>query len=275
MSSKKTPRLYKRYITINDMLEDEQSRIKIEFINSHREILSKYIACMEISTLKQSLLGRTFRKLHEIKISEYDMMPSHFRFSEHHLLVPATLHLASELLIGDSFEKTQIFRVNSTKQKIEDLAELIRKIAAAELSRQQGMARLNANFDVIDIAAVYKFLFSAFEHPVIPQQMVEMAVKMEQIQNEDDKMVCTKAFILSLPYTNRKILENCVYVCAKVTSKLKKTDTSKKLNLAGLAVIMMPNLIRPQFSEPDWMGIKQLSSFTCYVFENFKDLIKI
>ncbi|ELA41358.1 uncharacterized protein VICG_01599 [Vittaforma corneae ATCC 50505] len=230
---------------------------------------------MEVLTLKQSLLGWVFRRLSTIRVSEYDMRPSHFRFSEHHLLIPGILHLASELLLGDTLEKTQIFRVNSTRQKIIDLMELLRRISASELSKQQGMTRLRAAFDVIDIAAVYKFLFSTFEDPVIPRQMIDIAIKIEQIQDEDDKMACTKAFIWSLPYTNRKILENCVYVCAKTTSKLKKLDSSKKLSLPGLAVIMMPNLIKPHLNEPNWMGIKHLSNFVCYIFEHFKELIKV
>lgn len=268
-------RLRKRKMTINDLIEEDIINCRNKYISENIDILNQYFGYWDILILRQSFLSKLYSKISEIKVPEGSLTTSHFRFSRRHIIIPRIIEVVSDLLIKDDIKITEIFRLNSTEQKIKDLYELITDITSSKISEKQGMYKLTDNFNIIDIAGLYKTLFRRYNEFVLPRNVVRIALRIDSIVDLNHKRICTKTLLYALPRINRYILENCVYVCTKIARKLKKCNSRKKMNLNGLAIVMMPNIINPNQNDSGYENIKKLSSFISYLFQNFEEIIKI
>jgi len=262
------------FSSINVPPKNVQYEIKQDFINRNSTVIRKHLSLIQLMVLKGSCLSRLFGSLREISFPDSDTLPSRHCFSRA-VVIPRMLEFIGRLLIEGELRNSEIFRVNSTKSRVEGLLDIVRRMTTSGLSRQQGMWQIQEGYTMVDIAEAYKVLFKQYECAVIPQPMVRMAIQVEEIADPGEKLVCAKALVFSIPAVNRQILESCIYVCRRVAERLGAIESQKKMNLSGLAIVMMPNLLRPECLGDDYMSVKLLSDFVCYVFENFEDLLKI
>lgn len=261
--------------TMNDLAWKELCDARMEHIEKNRMVLLEYMGWIEMAFLKQSFFGRIFMSIPEIKINECDRTLSNLRFSKNPISVPKILDFVSQLLVKNNLQVGGIFRVNSTKKRVETVIEIVKNIVDAKLPIRQGLDQLDRDFNIIDLAESYKALLKSLGSPIIPKKMIKMAIKVQKIENPDHKKTCVKAMIFSLPLSNRMVLENCIYVNSKISAKLRTIEAQDKMNLEGLAIVMMPSLIHPGAPDVYYADIKGLSDFVCYVFENFEDLLKV
>lgn len=263
-----------KFRSINDSSQDVQYKTRCDFIDINAPVIQKHLTRVQVAVLKELCLSFLFGRLCEISIPESDAQVTRHCFSTE-IVVPRMLEFIGRLLIEGELKNSEIFRVNSTRKRVEGLLDIARQMTTAALSRQQGMWLIQEKYTMVDIAEAYKVLFKQYDCPVIPQPMVQMAIQIEAIEDAEEKRVCAKALVFSIPPANRRILESCVYVCTRVVERLRVIESQKKMNLSGLAIVMMPNLMRPVCLGDDYMSVKRLSDFLCYVFENFEDLLKI
>ncbi|KAM0681036.1 hypothetical protein GINT2_000819 [Glugoides intestinalis] len=261
--------------TINDLSEEEQHKVKIVFIENSRKKMSKYLSNLEIMILKQTYFTRLFWKYNEICISNTKSVFSCYRFSKKMIKIPNTMEIITDILLKTEIDISGIFRINSTAERIASIVNLLNQICDNSLSREKGEFQIRENYDVVDLSETYKSGYKFLNTSVIPMQMQQIAIKITDIKDDDDKKTCTLAFLYGLPLTNRNILESCVFVCKIIEKKLALINSKEKLSMAGLAAVMMPNLIRPDMDTLDYNALTQLSEFIRYVFENFEELAKL
>lgn len=267
------PRLLEIY-TINDLPEEAQHKINHEFIDRNRGVLLKYLSPIQIAILSHECLSFFCGRLREIKIPEEECKKTSNVFSRP-FPVPKMLELMGKLLLDSKLENSEIFRVNSTTARVEELIGIVKQMTTEQLSRMEGMRLIESKYTMVDIAEAYKILFKKYKYAVVPQAMLKMIIRVEKIADAGDKHLCAKALVFSLPGMNRRILETCVYVSRRVAERLEAVESQKKMNLSGLAIVLMPNLLRPEYFEDDYCEVKMLSNFLCYLFENFEDLVRI
>lgn len=226
-------------------------------------------------TLKQTYFARLLWKYNEIRVENTKSVLSCYRFSKKMVKIPNTMEIITDLLLKTEIDISGIFRINSTAERITSVVNIMSQICDNTLSKEKGELQIRENFDVVDLSETYKAEYKLLNTSVIPTQMQKIAIKINDIKDDEDKKTCTAAFLYGLPQTNRNILESCVFVCKIIEKKLDLINSKEKLNMAGLAAVMMPNLVRPDMNTLDYDALAHLSEFIRYIFENFEELAKL
>lgn len=263
------------YCSINDLTSLERSIFISKYTKTHSNVLNKYFSLVERSLLNNSFLNRIFHPNTELDTSKLHIVETEYRFSNRRITVPYEFHIVSDILLKSKLDRRGIFRVNGVPKNIASFIETVRAMADGRIDENIGRSMIESTFDLIDISESYKLLFKKLEKAVIPENMYKIAEKINNIRNKEEKEICTKAFLFSIPTVNRMILENCVFLCTEISNRLEKNQEKEKMNLKGLSVVMMPNIMRLQIGNIDNMKVKVLSDFMVYVFENFKDFLKV
>lgn len=261
--------------SINDLPDSEQPGIANELVDNKRRILQNHISWIDISVLKGTFCSWIFGKMKEVSLPATELELTSLRFSTNRIRVPRIIEFTGRLMIENELENPELFRINSTKEKVEELTGLIDRVVHAQISAQQGIHQIMEEFTMVDIAEAYKALFKRLDTPVIPKQMVKMLIRVEGVDNPEEKIVCSRALMFSLPPLNRRILETCIFVCTRVAEKLKNLGSLKSMSLSGLAIVMMPNLLPAEAITDNYSSVKEITDYMCYVFENFERLTSI
>lgn len=264
-----------KYCSINDLTAFERELYVSKYIENHSKIIRKYFSLLERSFCKKSFLSWIFHSNPEINTARLTMTETEYRFSSNKITVPYEFHITSDILLRSDLDRKGIFRVNGVSRNIVSFLETIRSMSDGRIDETVGRSMIESTFDLIDVAESYKLLFKKLEKAVVPEDMYTMAEKIQAIEDSEEKKVCTKIFLFSIPTVNMMILENCVFLCTEISNRLENTQEKEKMNLRGLSVVMMPNLMRLRAERIDNMKVKELSDFMVYVFENFKEFIKV
>lgn len=259
-------------ITINDLTDKKYREYYNCLIRKHINILNKYFSVLEISFLKDNFFSQFIMNVPEINTKNYLGVTSLFAFSGTPIHIPYGLNILSEILVENKESRKGIFRVNSPLEKVNSLLAIINSVSKGEIDPDIGAKIIRTAFDMYDISESYKTLFRRFNCYVIPRGLVPLLLKVHKITDPEDKKICAKILLSRIPRNNRMILENCAYICNFLGTKY--NDNDQQMNIQGLGVVMMPNLITINSNSVHIEAIKSLSDFTSYLFDNFEELIR-
>lgn len=259
-----------RFRTINDLCTQDQVRTRKKYINSNYYTIKKYIGFFDRERLKSSCIGVLFQGNRETSFNEGFLVRSMCCYSQDGIDIPVQLDLVTQAFRRSNLKVNGIFRVNSVFEILQRFEDIVQRVARRELSREEGLATIMARFDVLDIAESYKATFKIFSPPIIPTSFVGIAAAISGIEDINDRKICTKAFVYGLPSQNRKLLENCVFICNYLYNDLQSQRNTRQMNLLGISMSMMPNLFRPRQYVNDVVALKKMSDFLLFVFLHYR-----
>lgn len=262
--------------SINDLSVDEQKSYITEYINENAGVISKNLGWLMPTKLKQNFIGSSLLKVHAIKSHARFMIRSNLSFSENPLEIPSNLHIIGEIILEKDFSQKGIFRINSTRARVRAAKTLLYDIMEKRIEIEKGKELFHKNFDLIDAAETYKQLLRGFNSTIISESYIPIILKIEKILDPEEKMICTRALIYSLPFLNRKILENHIYICYSIIEKIQSQGhPDEQMDIAGISSVMMPNIILKSKQNIAISEVLILVPFTKYLFLEFKNLIKV
>ncbi|KAI5152512.1 hypothetical protein ENBRE01_2886 [Enteropsectra breve] len=262
--------------TINDLKPEDQEQYRKKFINDSRETIKKHLGFLAAQKLKHSYIGELFLCAEEIEYKEAYLMHTDLSYTTDGLEIPGCLVVMGKILEDVNMSKGGVFRVNSTEARIKLVRTLVFDIVEKRVTMEDGLGKFKTDFSAIDAAEVFKKLLRSFNITVVPEVYLPLILEIQKIENEDEKKVCTRAFLLSLPPMNRCILENCVFLCYLILEKLKNEDQKEQhMDIDGVSVVMMPNLFLKSEKNEAIENILALVDFTKFIFKNFIDFIKV
>lgn len=259
-----------RFGTINDLDVSEQMKARRKYISDNYYTIKKYIGFFSRERLKNSLIGTLFQGPRETSFGKSFLVRSMCCYSLDGIEIPVQLDLVTQAFRRSDLKVDGIFRVNSVFEILKKFQDTVQKVVRRELSREEGLDVILSKFDVLDIAESYKAMFKVFSPPVIPTSFVEMAITISDIEDIDERKVCTKAFVYGLPFQNRKLLENCVFICNYLHRDLQSQKNTKQMNLLGISMSMMPNLFRAGQYTDNVETLKKISDFLLFVFLHYR-----
>ncbi len=260
--------------SFNTLSKDDQDIVGKKYIDSKIDLLRKNINIGLMFKITKNVIFELFSPSEKIELIERFLVDTDFSFGEEKIKIPASLNLISEIIFDMDFVQAGLFRVNTTKQKIQTAISLLYDIIENRVDFNTGKQIFQKNFDMIDCCELYKELLRTFNTSIIPKAFLTALLKISEIENKEDKISCIKAIYYSLPATNRMILESNVFFCYQIVEATKNLETkAQQLDLNGLAIVMMPNLFLEEDRGVDIDKILILVDFTKFLYNNFKQIM--
>jgi RhoGAP domain len=262
--------------TINDLNWQEFIDVRRRFVDQHKEVINKNLGSFASDKLKQNLLGSVLMHVEEIHIKKDYMQSTKLRFSKNKIEIPKNLEILGDMIYGSETIQKGIFRINSTKARVRAATTLLYDMVEMRVDESKGKSMFKKNFDLIDTCETYKQLLKTFNTRIIPKNFIPMILAIEKIQNYEEKIVCTKAFVYLIPTLNRKILENTIFLAHTIAEKSKRfKQENHQMDIEGISTVMMPNIILGYDVPSDMNFVLTLVGFNKFIFKEFKNLIKI
>lgn len=259
-----------RFRTINELSPEEQIDARRRYVSSNHCTIRRHIGFFGRERLKNSFIGTLFQGKIESRFGEGFLVRSECCYSMTGICIPVQLDLVTQAFMKSNLKVNGIFRVNSVQEILQNFQSIVEKVVSGEMVMGDGLEIILSTFDVLDIAESYKAMFKIFSPPIIPVPFVRIAITISDIDNVEEKMVCTKAFVYGLPSQNRKLLENCVFMCNYLYRDLETQKNTRQMNLLGISMSMMPNLFNPRQYVNDVGTLKKMSEFLLFVFLHYR-----
>ena len=262
--------------TFNSLSKNDQIKERNDFINKHSDILSKHIGYFNGKKLKSTFWWDLVFTTEEIIIAHRNETICKFSFSEEGVSTPKQFDLIGKIIINKKFDQNGLFRVNSTKQRLRTANSLLQDIIEERVNEEKGLELFNKNFDLIDCCELYKVLLRSFNTTIIPNTFINIILKINEIEDENNKKICTKAMYYALPNNNRMILESNVMLCYRICVKTSTmTNADKQMDLDGMSIVMMPNLFLMKDQDIEIERVLDLVEFCKYFYRIFPEICKV
>lgn len=260
----------------NSINSIQQQKYLKHFNSQNLSILKKYFGFCFINKINGNFLGTFFFNPEEIIIPEVNSISTDLRFSKDSFIIPKNINLISKIILKKKFDQDGVFRVNSTIQRLKTANSLLQDIVEERVNIDTGLELFDKNFDLIDSCELYKNLLRSFNTTVISNKYINMIMAIDQISDENTKLICTKAMYYSLPHNNRCILESNVYLCYEICLRINKMpENDKQMDLDGIAIVMTPNLILKKDEDIKIEKVLVLVNFCKYFYKNFPQICKL
>lgn len=254
----------------------QQQKYLEQFSNKNSSILKKHFGFYFINKINGNFLGNFLFNPEEIIIPKVNSTSTNFRFSKDSFTIPKNINLINEIILKKQFDQDGVFRVNSTIQRLKTANSLLQDIVEERVNIDTGLELFDKNFDLIDSCELYKNLLRSFNTTVISNKYIDMIMVIDQISDENTKLICTKAMYYSLPHSNRCILESNVYLCYEICLRINEMpENDKQMDLDGMAIVMTPNLILKKDEDIKIEKVLVLVNFCKYFYKNFPQICKI
>ncbi|KAI5169807.1 hypothetical protein PAEPH01_1014 [Pancytospora epiphaga] len=263
------------YATMSDLEEGEEDECKRGYIEAHKNIMLKHLGYSIFIFLRQGIFYRLLFPVESINCHSRFLRESPLSYSNKPLFIPGWLECAMRMLFIKDLRQHGIFRVNSTIQRVKDVQSIVNDIVEGRMEEHRGIRMLINNFDTIDIAETYKQLLRSFNTTVISYKYFSTIKAIQKIENESEKVICTRAFLYSLPSLNRAILESNARLVHILVAKMKYELNNKQMNLEGMSKVMMPCLMLKSDDNIAIEDILVFAEFIHFLLKNFITLIRI
>lgn len=263
-----------KFVTLNDLTPDKLTEACNKLISENNNILEKYFGFFEMAFLKNGILSFLTDKCKPVEYQRGLGMKCNDCFSQESIYIPTSLYIAFQLLKIKGLYSEGLFRKNSQNSRLDDCLGCINAIATNRVEIYRAFKDILTCFDPIDIAESYKMIIKNLNNPVFPRNTIKLAIKIANITEKYEKIICTRIVLMRMPLTNRNILENIIYLCITINHGYKSLKLKKhRMDLKGFAITLMPNMFRIDKKTETLEMVKLLSEFAIFLFENYRDCL--
>lgn len=265
-----------RYRTINDLSDSEYDQYYYRFYKRNYKKLKKYLTIFEIIKLKKNGIFRSFFDLKTVYNKNINYFPTRFHYSISALSISVDFLVVMEALIRKNLEETKgLFRSSVNFDEL-NLAykKLMKEIENKENIPQiiNEMSEYNSNI----LSSLLKKLFENY-NKLFPSFTIKIYVRIADIEDLNDKIICLKFLYLSLPKINRIYLEVIYNYCSLIYKKSTKNGKDKisKLDMYGYSVVIAPKIFNLNDKNINLDELKKLVDVVHFCFLKTKEILEI
>lgn len=264
-------------MTINDLDKPNFIQYK-EFIYKKRQrILLKYFDTKEIQAMKSDgypckwLFGE--KKFTRPNVRFHD---SDIRYSARLLRIPIDFDCVMTVVLEKDLTTTGIFRISTNYVQLEEVEAELLRLVAMNLARDDLLDYLR-KYDIVLLTTLFSRLFTHYNTTLFPKRLLKIAIKANNIEDEEDKYSILKVILLSFPFTKRTMFESVAKFIKTVSEANVEGDSSnsRSMTVNGVCKVLAPRIF---ISNNDKLQIQDL--FECiemldYVFAHMPNIIEI
>jgi hypothetical protein len=243
--------LEKQARTVNS-LEDKDFRVYFSsFFRQHDALIRKNLTLLEIFKTRQGLVAQIFYKFRAITTCD-QWEPTRLTYGRRGILyVPRDFCYLTETILSMNCREQGVFRTKNSAVSVEQCISILQECIGKNMSLGETSEVLREKFSVIDLTAAFKELLRMYEATIIPAELISIMYKIARLRDEEDQIVLCHLIFVSIPKSNRHVLEATIqflYTVHDIATD-NGTDYRNNMNMEGFSTIMMPNLIlRPNLN---------------------------
>lgn len=265
--------------TVNSLSDEDFSVYRSSFFDYYDDLMQKYFGAFERFRLRQGRLARMFFGHEMLKIpSKYEWVATRLSYGkEGELLVPRNFYILTETVLSMECRVGGIFRVRNSIMTVKECVRAINTYVERNLSYREARRLLVRDFNVIDLTTAFKEILREYSTTIIPENLIDTMFKISKVESKDDQVVLCHMLFISMPKTNRHVLEATIYFLYVIhdIATDKGTNHKDNMNMEGISTIMMPNLVIKPHSELDLEQVGVLVNFMKVFFENFGTIVQL
>ncbi|KMV66127.1 RhoGAP domain-containing protein [Encephalitozoon cuniculi EcunIII-L] len=265
--------------TVNGLGEKDFEAYKRNFFEYYDDLIREYFGPFERFKLKQGRIARVLFGHDTLRLpSKYEWVVTRLSYGkEGELLVPRNFYILTETVLSLDCRVGGIFRVRNSITTIKECVKAINSCVDRNLSYSEARRLLIRDFNVIDLTTAFKEILREYSTTIIPESLIDTMFKIAKVENEEDQVILCQMLFISMPKTNRHVLEATIYFLYVIHDIA--TDKGKNhkdnMNMEGISTIMMPNLVIKPHSELDLEQVGTLVSFMRMFFANFATVVQL
>ncbi|ADM11521.1 Lrg1-like protein [Encephalitozoon intestinalis ATCC 50506] len=265
--------------TVNGLADGDFEIYKKSFFEYYDDLIRKYFGTFERFKLRQGKLARVFFSHDTLKLhSKYEWVVTRLSYGkEGELMVPRNFYILTETVLSLDCKVGGIFRVRNSITTIKECVDAINQYVSRNLSYGEARRLLIRDFNVIDLTTAFKEILREYSTTIIPESLIDTMFKIARIENRDDQIILCQMLFISMPKTNRHVLEATIYFLYVMHDIA--TDGGKNhknnMNMEGISTIMMPNLVIKPHNELDLEQVGVLVNFMKMFFRDFAKIIQL
>ncbi|KAL7347638.1 Rho GTPase activating protein [Encephalitozoon intestinalis] len=265
--------------TVNGLADGDFEIYKKSFFEYYDDLIRKYFGTFERFKLRQGKLARVFFSHDTLKLhSKYEWVVTRLSYGkEGELMVPRNFYILTETVLSLDCKVGGIFRVRNSITTIKECVDAINQYVSRNLSYGEARRLLIRDFNVIDLTTAFKEILREYSTTIIPESLIDTMFKIARIENRDDQIILCQMLFISMPKTNRHVLEATIYFLYVMHDIA--TDGGKNhknnMNMEEISTIMMPNLVIKPHNELDLEQVGVLVNFMKMFFRDFAKIIQL
>ena len=169
--------------------------------------------------------------------------------------IPLVAIAFMEFVESEGLETVGIYRLSSTKSKMEDLRRVLAAGHYAELKNRE-------KWDINTVSCLFKQWLRELSHPLCTFELYDSFVRLAAAL----KASAFKEVIAKLPHNYKIVLQAVLKHLNQVTSR----SSVNKMEALGLGAIFGPNIIRPEFDSA--IQIEKQNAVMEFMIKNVADI---
>jgi hypothetical protein len=165
-----------------------------------------------------------------------------------------------------------IYRISASTSTVEKLEQLFESLDINNTNDINKMRSIIDNGDIHAMAGLLKRYLKKIPDSLIPQELYNSYININNIQNEEERIDRLSKLILSLPETNKSTL----LMLTKHLALVAENEKFNKMNSTSLATVFAPTLVRLNTLHPtqEIQDNKSKTAVTELVFKKYSVIFK-
>lgn len=263
------------FISFNDFNTKDFKDFKMRYFERHKKHLLKY-GYFEKSALING--NRFFKYIYNIEPmynNRVSFIHTRVKLGKKEIMIPVEMDIMMELIFSKDLNKRGLFRRSAAINKVKNAEKDLFNGIFSETARENIIRKLK-DCDIITLTIVFKKLFDRYKL-LFPIYFLPKIVDIIKTEDLNEKLIRTKLIILSLPTTNRFLLDSICkfFSCIHFISTDKGTDYTENMNIRGFAVVMAPKLFVKNNSDITMELLNDAITFLDFIFCNSQEIFSV
>ncbi|KAF7703836.1 hypothetical protein CDIK_0132 [Cucumispora dikerogammari] len=260
---------------INDLTSAEFETFRVKYFQKHKKYLSDIGFIKRLVLISGNELCKYMYGIKGLYNGMIRFTHTRVRLGTKHIMIPIEIDIMMELIFSKDLNKRGLFRRSGAVNKITDAETILFENIYSETARDNIIRKLRS-FDIITLTIVFKKLFDQY-NLMFPVFFLPQIVEIVKATSMSEKLIRTKLIILSLPPSNRYLLDSVCQFFSLIhfISTDKGTDYRENMNIRGFAVVMAPKLFVKTSQDITMDLLNDAITFLDFVFCNSKKIFEI
>lgn len=236
--------LNKNFYSINDMTTPIFNFHKKKFFLENKNILKKYISIfLKLEIFIRNLISKYFFDCNGIFYeNDVDFSYCRIKLGKKNVLIPFEINCTMESILTKNLKVSGLFRRSTTISNLKECHQTIQFCKHNSMNRLDVINQL-LRFDLITLTSVYKQLFDHFSMSLFPIIFKDLFMKINDLNDENEKIILIKFIIYSMPKPNRNLLDSICCFFALIQNLIEDWEAeARNMDMHGFAVVMMPKI---------------------------------
>lgn len=231
-------------LTINDLDKNSFVEYRTKVLDKMMPILQKYFDKKAIQSFNPRDYWFAFMKKDDkFKRSQGKSFDSVIRYSTRKQKIPLDFDCVMTVVLEKDMTTIGIFRISTNYILLDEVENELFRLIELNITRDEILEYLR-KFDIILLTTLFSRLFTHYNTPLFPNNLMKIALRTNDIQEERDKFKVFKLIITAFPYSKRTMFESVGKFIKTVSDINIAADQSKSksMTLNGCCKVLAPRI---------------------------------